>query len=360
MWRSKTTSLRMQHLWWRIVTQALLLSCWIAVSILSRESLAGITTCEMSVELSLATSPYIPEPTRAAIRRERRERVQSELTQFRFPRAKEIRYLGDGNDNVITLVRDVKGAEFVARVPYGEDVSRYHQNYASEKNRIEAAMKKDPKGSRYLAKVFHILEPTPDLLPVLCMGYAELGSLRDNLSLFGPANARDNPRRFVKAWKEMALGVRSLHWSGTVHRDIKPGNFLVYAVGQGYRLELTDFGIATGVGEQVHGREGLLSGTLSHMSRNQLERGHAIPTDDLFALKMTYKEMLIGKIVWHLDAGIPGNHIVLNNWDNFGTYPILTALPDFVAPVVPEGLRLLAEAPHANIEAVLEDLEKLE
>ncbi len=88
------------------------------------------------------------------------------------------------------------------------------------------------------------------------------------------------------------------HARGVIHRDIKPGNILLRAEGDGVRAVLTDFGIAQvldGAGEQTETR---IVGTPAYMAPEQI-RGRwrdVGPWTDLYAL---------GCVAWHLATGAP-------------------------------------------------------
>ncbi|CAM9724520.1 unnamed protein product [Scytosiphon promiscuus] len=55
---------------------------------------------------------------------------------------------------------------------------------------------------------------------------------------------------------DLAQGAAHLHEAGIVHRDIKPGNLLVFETEDGFQGRLADFGLARGIGERCSSREG--------------------------------------------------------------------------------------------------------
>jgi serine/threonine protein kinase len=196
-------------------------------------------------------------------------------------------------------------------------------------------------------------------MPVLVLRRPPIATLAERLERFGPERARREPKFVLRAWRQLALAVRALHRIGVVHRDIKPSNVLWLGSAAAPHFWLSDLGIAARQGTQVHGLEGLMSGTLSHMSVNQLGRGSASFADDLYALGVTFREMLVGQTVWTLDPGRPENHVELHWVNEFGTYPILRGLPDPVAAVVPPSLQRLVDGRDTSDDSIDALLERL-
>jgi serine/threonine-protein kinase len=82
------------------------------------------------------------------------------------------------------------------------------------------------------------------------------------------------------------------HAHHIVHRDVKPGNFLITTNG---RLKITDFGIA----KMLDSDEGLTStgmvvGTAQYMSPEQISESHVTGRSDQFSLAVIAYEMLAG------------------------------------------------------------------
>ncbi len=82
------------------------------------------------------------------------------------------------------------------------------------------------------------------------------------------------------------------HAHHIVHRDVKPGNFLITTNG---RLKITDFGIA----KMLDSDEGLTStgmvvGTAQYMSPEQISESHVTARSDQFSLAVIAYEMLAG------------------------------------------------------------------
>ncbi|WP_405061315.1 serine/threonine protein kinase [Kribbella sp. NBC_01505] len=88
-------------------------------------------------------------------------------------------------------------------------------------------------------------------------------------------------------------GARALdaaHGAGIVHRDVKPGNLLLAPDGT---LKMTDFGIAKRAGNETTAL-GVLLGTASYVSPEQVRGGAATPASDWYSLGCVLYELLSG------------------------------------------------------------------
>lgn len=114
-------------------------------------------------------------------------------------------------------------------------------------------------------------------LPYFTMRLVEDGSLQDRLDHSG----RLAPDAWFSVARQAASALGAAHASGIIHRDVKPTNLLMEAVGD--RLWVVDFGIAAPPGLPASERRSLL-GTPRYMSPEQA-RGEALDgRSDLFSL----------------------------------------------------------------------------
>jgi len=90
---------------------------------------------------------------------------------------------------------------------------------------------------------------------------------------------------------EVAEALDYAHEKGVVHRDIKPANIMLLNDGS---VKVTDFGIARVV-ESSKTQTGMVLGTPSYMSPEQVEGKRVDGRSDLFSLGATMYELLTGQ-----------------------------------------------------------------
>ncbi len=129
----------------------------------------------------------------------------------------------------------------------------------------------------------------------MAMEYVQGRTLRAILDQEAPIE----PRRLA-GWAEQILsGVHCAHQKGIIHRDLKPDNMMVSGeVGQ-ERIKLLDFGLAklrdTG-SQPALTAAGMVIGTLSYMSPEQLAAETVDHRTDIFALGAILSEALTGRL----------------------------------------------------------------
>jgi serine/threonine-protein kinase len=187
-------------------------------------------------------------------------------------------------------------------------------------------------------------------------------------SLRHAPTAREALRLFVK----LADALEAAHRVGILHRDLKSDNILVQRKSR--EPFLLDFGVGHFPRAPPLTGEVLPPGTLTHRSpealrfereneNNPQARYESQPTDDLYALGVTFYEVLTGTLPFRLPEG-PGGPKRLALEIELRT----PAPPDELNPQVPPLLsalvmRLLAKDPlerHASAEALKRDLASLD
>ncbi|MCA9706111.1 MAG: serine/threonine protein kinase, partial [Myxococcales bacterium] len=118
-------------------------------------------------------------------------------------------------------------------------------------------------------------------------------TLTDLVSMSGPLGVEDA----CMYMRDVARALRDLHQSGVVHRDVKPDNVIVVEL-QGERVaKLLDFGLAADIGAGSDARMTRLGerpGTPRYMSPEQAWDAPAHPVFDIYALGVTFYEILTG------------------------------------------------------------------
>jgi len=96
----------------------------------------------------------------------------------------------------------------------------------------------------------------------------------------------------LRAFEQLATGVRALHAAGLLHRDLKPSNVMV----SHGRVVVLDFGIAldVGAGAATVTHDKLSSGTPAYMAPEQIYGSHVGEANDWYAFGAMLYEALSG------------------------------------------------------------------
>ena len=96
-----------------------------------------------------------------------------------------------------------------------------------------------------------------------------------------------------------AMALDYAHKHNVVHRDIKPANIMYEP--ESKQVKLTDFGIAR-ITDSSRTRTGMVLGTPSYMSPEQLSGKKVDGRSDLFSLGVMFYQMITGKLPFHGDS----------------------------------------------------------
>lgn len=107
----------------------------------------------------------------------------------------------------------------------------------------------------------------------------------------------------LRVGKEMLKSIQQLHKKGILHRDIKPGNYLIRS-DMVYPICLIDFGLAksylddeTGIHLDYKDNSGFV-GTLKYASKYALNGSTQSRRDDLYSWFYSLMEMMFGNLPW--------------------------------------------------------------
>jgi eukaryotic-like serine/threonine-protein kinase len=138
----------------------------------------------------------------------------------------------------------------------------------------------------------------PNIVTIYDVG-EERGLAYIAMEYYSASNCLLEPRRVLELIARTAEALGFAHKQQVVHRDIKPAN-LMYDSSTGV-LKITDFGIArlTGAGST---RTGIVLGTPSFMSPEQLEGRTVTGRSDLFSLGVSLFQLLTGQLPFTADS----------------------------------------------------------
>jgi serine/threonine-protein kinase len=126
----------------------------------------------------------------------------------------------------------------------------------------------------------------------LVLEYIEGQTLADRLRSGGGVGLP--PEEALRIARQIAEGLEEAHFSGILHRDLKPGNVMITTKGV---AKLLDFGLATLVSadaDVTRTRDGTVLGTAAYMSPEQAEGRPLDSRSDIFSFGAVLYEMLSG------------------------------------------------------------------
>ena len=132
----------------------------------------------------------------------------------------------------------------------------------------------------------------------LCYIAMELLKGGDLMAYCKPGNLLEVDR-VVSIVARAAEALGYAHRQGVVHRDIKPANMMYHL--ETDILKLTDFGIAR-LTDSSRTKTGMVLGTPSYMSPEQLAGKHIEGRSDLFSLAVSLYQLLCGKLPFEGDS----------------------------------------------------------
>ncbi len=103
----------------------------------------------------------------------------------------------------------------------------------------------------------------------------------------------------INILRQTAAALDYAHQNGVVHRDIKPANLMLH---KGVTLKITDFGIAKITSTQQLTRTGMVMGTPSYMSPEQISAQPVDGRADQFSLAVIAFELLAGRRPFQADT----------------------------------------------------------
>jgi len=129
----------------------------------------------------------------------------------------------------------------------------------------------------------------------IVMEYVEGRSGAQILQRQGPVE----PEIAAEIGIQACAGLDYAHRRGIIHRDVKPGNLMVFGgpVGGGEMIvKLTDFGIARAIEQTRITQVGSVVGTAAYLAPEQVRGEEATPATDVYALGVVLYQFLTGRL----------------------------------------------------------------
>lgn len=152
----------------------------------------------------------------------------------------------------------------------------------------------------------------------------------------------------------VARGVAYIHAHNIIHRDIKPSNIRLTTHGE---VKLMDFGIVMDVSNQGLTRPGMMVGSPSYLSPEQVLGENVSPKSDIFLMGICLYEMLTAAKPFHDEAG----ETVFQRIRATKYTPIREMQPNTPETLEKIAERCLAQDPSnrfENVRALITELEK--
>jgi serine/threonine-protein kinase len=187
--------------------------------------------------------------------------------------------------------------------------------------------------------------------PFFAMPFIEGENLAERVSAQGPLPAADA----VRFLREVAWALAYAHARGVVHRDVKPENIMIEH-GSG-RAIVTDFGIARVEFGPTLTQDGLIVGTASYMSPEQIDGESLDGRSDLYALGIVGFLLLSGR----LPFAAPSVSAILYahlNTPAPSLASVAPRVPEPIAAVIDRCLEKNRDARYPTGESLADALEK--
>lgn len=175
------------------------------------------------------------------------------------------------------------------------------------------------------------------------------------------------PSRALKIAKQVLSSLQEAHGRGVVHRDMKPGNIMLFdRVGDRDVVKVLDFGIAKFISNDNEATSdhaakedltvaGRIVGTPRYMAPEQIRGGAISPSTDLYSVGLILYEMLTGKQAISGDSTI--SLIALQLSPDSAIDPQDPLVPEVLRPILLKATSKEAEERFASAKEFVEALD---
>jgi len=161
-----------------------------------------------------------------------------------------------------------------------------------------------------------------------------------------------SPTEVLKYVADAADALDYAHKNGVVHRDVKPANMMLLA--ETKVIKLMDFGIAR-LADSSKTKTGMVLGTPSYMSPEQLSGKKVDGRSDLFSLGVTLFQLLTGSLPFKADS-MATLMFKIANEQHTNVCAVRADLPPQIDAVVNRALQKTAEARYSTGSEMARDL----
>ncbi|HET9680365.1 MAG TPA: serine/threonine-protein kinase [Gammaproteobacteria bacterium] len=173
-----------------------------------------------------------------------------------------------------------------------------------------------------------------------------------DLTLRTKPNSLLSPEDVFAIVADAAEALHYAHQQNVVHRDIKPANMMYEA--DKHSVKLTDFGIAR-ITDSSKTKTGMVLGTPSYMSPEQLSGKKVDGRSDLFSLGVTFYQLLTGQLPFKADSMATLMYKIANE-DHPSATAVNAQLPGCVDAIINKALAKDADKRYANGQEMANDI----
>lgn len=210
------------------------------------------------------------------------------------------RKIGIGGFSSVFLAWDINLSRHVA-------IKILEKNQNNPRNRhrfLREARTMTSLESEFVVEVYQVAESKSGE-PFIVMEYIAGETLDSWLNHSGPCKSGgSNFRKLVRLISQAAEGLATAHQAGMIHRDIKPGNILIYEKDEVQCTKLVDFGLAlkhiANNGPVTLTKSAEVVGTPAFMAPEQVvENGEIDHRCDIYSLGATLYYGLTGELLFN-------------------------------------------------------------
>lgn len=152
---------------------------------------------------------------------------------------------------------------------------------------------------------------------------------------------------------EICKALSRAHNVGLVHRDIKPENIMITKQGH---IKLMDFGIVKNLAQNSMTQSGVMIGSPSYMSPEQIKGQEIDLRSDLYSLSVLYYELVTGRLPFVGTGPYKVYHKIIEG--NF-TPPkeVRPSIPDAIESIILEGMQKRVGNRHQSASEIYKKIE---